>query len=272
MREDSAVLQSAGLSAEIALRRPSEGLVNLVAASDSLRTARLLGIAAGPIIEGPTTNLVESYVRGDDLVVAYEGSSQWPIRVDALWRLTTPSVTEKVLAAVDLIVSIRTHVLDARPDLAVESVVPSSGVFRLPTGKSAACEPLGAGAAVPTVVGPESGAGCLLFRLPGLDLTYAEMVHPTDFQRDELSCRTQGGGTLHIAHRLFRTNLEKGVILRARVRGLFAKRQGDAETAAACYAAFASAEPPLAPREPSSLPARNGGASLIGGMRPPHVP
>ena len=54
-----------------------------------------------------------------------------------------------------------------------------------------------------------------------------------------------GGDMLRIAHRLFRTNLEKGVILRARVRSVFLARRGDTAAAAQCYAAFATADPPL---------------------------
>jgi len=39
--------------------------------------------------------------------------------------------------------------------------------------------------------------------------------------------------------------LEKGVLLRTRVRGAFLRREGDARLAAALYAAFAAADPPL---------------------------
>jgi hypothetical protein len=71
------------------------------------------------------------------------------------------------------------------------------------------------------------------------------MVHPADFQRDELEWDGRYGGVWRVAHRLFCTNLEKGVILRARVRGVFFARQGDVAAAAECYAAFAAADPPL---------------------------
>ena len=54
-------------------------------------------------------------------------------------------------------------------------------------------------------IAPPDGTGCLLFRMPGSDLTYVEMVHPADFQHDELSWDASGGDTLRIAHRLFRT-------------------------------------------------------------------
>ena len=115
----------------------------------------------------------------------------------------------------------------------------------MPSPQSAACAPLALAPRRRQSIGPESGAGCLLFRLPDVDLSYVEMVHPADFQHDELSPGRPGGGALRIAHRLFRTSLEKGVILRARVRGVFVNRRDDAEAAAECYAAFAAADPPL---------------------------
>jgi hypothetical protein len=179
------------------------------------------------------------------MIVAYEESSRSPVRVDAVWRAVAPAAAANSLAAVDLIVSVRTHLLDTHPNLAVESVVPASDVFRLSASQSAVCEPLGLADKGPIAIDPDRGAGCLLFRLPGDLVSYAEMVHPADFQHDELSRGVSGDRTLHIAHRLFRTSLEKGVILRARVRGIFVDRRDDARAAAACYAAFAAADPPL---------------------------
>ena len=244
LRELDAVLQCGGLSAKIAFSRPSDGMVNVVVADHRLGAARLLGIGVGPAVESQGTCPIESYVRGPDLAVAYEASGQWPVRVDALWRAIAPATPDKFLAGVDLIVSVRTHLLDAHPNLAVQSVVPASDVFRLAGPCGAACEPLALSAAAPTIIGPDNGGGCLLFRLPKVDLTYLEMVHPADFQHDELS-GSESGGPLRIAHRLFRMTLEKGVILRARIRGVFMNRQQDAEVAAECYASLAAADPPL---------------------------
>ena len=78
-----------------------------------------------------------------------------------------------------------------------------------------------------------------------VDLTYVEMIHPADFQHDAVGEDNPEGRTLRITHHLFRTNLEKGVILRARVRGVFLSQQNDAKVVAQCYARFAAADPPL---------------------------
>jgi hypothetical protein len=94
------------------------------------------------------------------------------------------------------------------------------------------------------VMEPASGPGCLVFRLSGLSLSYIEMVHPADFRHDELM-PGPARGALRLEHRLFPQTLEKGVILRARVRGAFVPRADDLRIAAESYRAFASAEPPL---------------------------
>jgi hypothetical protein len=274
LKKSTAVLHLGALSASITSLRPDDGLTNVIVGGNHLARARLLGIALSRAIETATADAVESYVRGADMIVVYEESSRWPVRVDTVWRAVAPAAPAQFLAAVDLIVSVRTHLLDMRPDLAVQSVIPSSDVFRLPNSRSAACDPLTPVdkqpvGKEPTVITPETGAGCLLFRFPGLDFSYIEMVHPADFEHDEvasgvgdpdvgmavalpsLSLRGEAAvqlppqHVLRIAHRLFRTTLEKGVILRARVRGVFVNRHDDARSAADCYAAFATADPPL---------------------------
>lgn len=240
----TASLRLPGFCAEINLTHPREGLLNVVVAGQRLSEAHLLGIASSSLADAGSAHPVEHYVRGADLVVAYESPSQWPVRVDALWRASAPTAADRVLAMVDLIVSVRASVLDSNPELPVQSAIPSKEVLRL-QGPGSVWAPLFLTAAAPKTINREDGVGCLLFRMPDTDLTYVEMVHPADFQRDELSRGSSGSNTLCIAHQLFRTSLEKGVILRARVRGIFVKQPGDTEIAADCYAAFAASEPPL---------------------------
>ena len=89
------------------------------------------------------------------------------------------------------------------------------------------------------------GPGCLLFRRRDTEISYVEMIHPADFQRDALSVGTETTGPVLLRHRLFRQSLEKGVILRARLRGIFCATENDTSIAAEAYHAFAATEPPL---------------------------
>ena len=230
---------------ELDSARPHDGFTNVAVAGQSLPAARLLGLIASSSAVPMNTPPTETYVRGPDLIVAYEKPGQWPVRVDCLWRAMPSGAGDQFLAAVELVVSVRTRAFDSQPELAVSSVVPAKEVFRLPSLDSDGWAPLCPTTAAPTTMGPDSGTGCLLFRTPDLDLSYVEMVYPADFQYDELRRDESGGDVARITHRLFRTNLEKGVILRARVRGIFLKRPDDLQIAAQCYAAFAGADPPL---------------------------
>ena len=234
-----------GLVARLDLTRPADGLLDIVVVGKPWHAARLLGVVAAPLPEHAADTPTESHVRGADLVVAYEASAHRPVRVDALWRAVAPAVGDKFLAAADLIISVRTHLLDSRPELAVQGVLPACEIVRLTALDPIACQPVPYPANAPIVIGRENGVGCLLFRPLGHALSYAEMVHPADFQRDELPCGAPGSHEVRIAHQLFPMSLEKGVILRARVRGIFVPRVDDARIAAECYAAFTAADPPL---------------------------
>ena len=211
----TAGLQLNDLRATADLTRPCDGLADVVVAGQPIAAARLLGVAAFSTAVASNIQPLENHVRGVDLLVAYKEPGQWPVRVDALWRATTPRATDRILAMVDLIVSVRTESLDSHPELLVQSVVPAGEVLGLRI--SDPMRPQTLTVTAPMTIQPADGMGGLLFRLPGTDLTYVEMVHPVYFQCDELSPCDSGGNLLRIAHRLFRTCLEKGVILR-RVR------------------------------------------------------
>jgi hypothetical protein len=244
-QENTATVHLNDFQATANLARLHDGLAKVIIAGQPFPAARLLGIVASLTAAADDAAPMEHYVRGADLIIAYEKPGPCPIRVDCSWRATAPVATEPFLAAVDLVVSVRAYALDGHPEMAVSSTVPANEVLRLQTLGSDSWAPLCLTIATPTTIGPDRGTGCLLFRMPGLDLSYVEMAHPADFQYDELQRDASQSNVACIAHRLFRTNLEKGVILRAQVRGIFLKRTDDMESAARCYAAFAGVDPPL---------------------------
>jgi len=239
----NARLHIAPLTAAIDLLRPALGLAELACEAHFLGNARVLGVELPSSAAVRTDSLLECYVRGSDLVAAYKESDNWPVRVDATWRAGSSLVSNGPLARVELVVSVRTERLDSRPELSVQTAVPTGDVLRLVDAGNARFESLGRKG--PCVIDPEGGPGCLVFRLAGSDLSYAEMVHPTDFVEDRLSGMGESQPIFELRHRLFQDPLEKGVILRARVCGMLLRRDDDTRTAAQCYAAFSAAEPPL---------------------------
>ncbi|NUQ61401.1 MAG: hypothetical protein HUU20_02865 [Pirellulales bacterium] len=187
---------------------------------------------------------IEAYVRANQLVLAYSASEAWPIQLDARWIARTGLAGEPV-ATWDLIVSVHTDLLDSRPELGVVSTLGCSAGLRLldAAGRFAELD-------LPTeqtaVIGPAGGPGCVLFRFPKGQFSYAEMVHPADFHHDEvLTLKSNESCTAKISHRLFVESLEKGVVLRARIRGVVLPRDADCRLAADAYWAFAAADPPL---------------------------
>jgi hypothetical protein len=245
LKGQSARLQCDRLEATVDLLRPAEGLVGICWAAGRLSGAQVLGIVIPWLPTGDARSCIECYVRGTDLRAAYEQPASQPLRVDACWRLLRPKPSEEYVVALELVVSVRADLPDSRPELAVQSELSSSETLRLVDAETFGYKRLAPPPQVPMDMQPEDGPGCLLFRLAGKELSYAEMVHPADYRRSELLGRAEDGGTMRVSHPLFDQRLEKGVILRARVRGLFLPCEADTRIAAACYTAFAVAEPPL---------------------------
>jgi len=232
-------------SATVDLRKPDRGLTDFQIGGHRLSGTELLGLSWPAPQVDLRSELVECYHRGPDLIAAYCESAAWPVRVDARWRVAPSTEVAAVLAIVDLIVSVRTELLESWPELAVRSSIPSREVLGLTGAESAHFAPFPDIAAVPVVVNSERGPGCWLFRFLDTELSYGEMVHPADFQRSDLKRPAGLAAAVEVRHRLFAERLERGVILRARVRGVLVDAVDDARQVAGCYAAFAAADPPL---------------------------
>lgn len=210
-------LQMPGFAAMVSADHPANGLTDITVSDVPWPCARLLGVAA-PSLPGGTTVLVDWHARGADLVAAYEPTRQRPIRVDIVWRVLSASAGG-VLPSIDLIVSVRTELLDARPDVRVESLL-THGEVR--------------GTEIPWFDSSE------------LPWDYVEMVHPADLRRSELLVETDPVAGTRVRHHLFvPESLEKGVILRSRTRGAIMPRDADPLMIDRCYAVFSAAEPPL---------------------------
>jgi len=238
-------LQSGPLNASLDLTRPADGIYGIRLDDHPLPVVRLLAVAVPALSVGDAGSLADCHVRNGDLIAAYAASEDYPVRVDVLWRARHPLPNEEFLAAVELVLSVRTLLLAAPAELTVHSELEATETLRLLDASSARYEPADVPANASLAMQPAAGLGCLLFRQPGLPLSYAEMIHPADFRNDDLA-KGPGPTAMCLSHRLFPGRLEKGVILRARLRAVVVSRTEDTRIAAACYAAFAAGEPPLA--------------------------
>lgn len=214
----SARLEVPGVTALIESRRPRLGLTAIVVQNTEWAETRLLGVS-GPALTSPPASVADWHVRGSDLLATYELASPYSASVDLCWHAEVGKEGDPWFARVDFLVSVRTDKLDWRHEICAESAI------------SAASSQL-------------VRQRCSCFSLNRL--SYAEFVHPADLYCDEPiepPCRP---GRLVLRRRLFRAeSLEKGVILRARARGLFLPAAVAPATVETCYENFIAADPPL---------------------------
>jgi len=187
--------------------------------------ASILGLQLGTTLLdiGGAVEPTESYVRGGDLVATYNETEARPLRVQAYWHLAELARLPRYDDArmIELQVSINTSLLDLRPTLDVVTTT-MAPVERLSIGEASAW----------------------LIRLPHVPYTYIEIPHPRDCARTAFA-PAAGEVQATLRHTLFGRKLEKGVIMRGRVRGALVPRDSDVAAAEALVDDLLEAAPPL---------------------------
>ncbi len=242
-------LQSDRLCATIDLQRPEAGLGSLSLDGQPVG-GQILGVElpssalqALPVGSSEDTGFqVDAYVRGHDLVTTYSANTSWPFRTQLYWRVLPAGAVSRI-AAIELIVSVQTQLLDSQPRLRSISQLCGESIERLLDAQAARMGP------ATGAMSPRDGTSCVRLRAEGGAVAYAEMVHPLDFTESTLESRHTPSGALMkswwLRHQLLSEKLEKGVILRARVLGVFLNLPDDAIDVAGNYDEFARSEPPL---------------------------
>jgi hypothetical protein len=193
---------------------PLQGL-SILHLPSGLRLPRLLGVeiidAVGlgqkPLAE--TGFLPEVVCRHDILWVRYAPTPSRPVECQARWRVHSENIL----------------------DLEVSALTPGKWDGLLVQTCS---QPGSREIATLEIEAPP----ILLYRPAGLAWTYAEMCHPHDGVG-----MTRDAATGAVRFQLFGHDLEKGVILRGRLRGLWLPREQDETTVRQEYARFVK-EPP----------------------------
>lgn len=234
------------LSALVDPRQPHRGLHDVKIDGSWLREVEMLGVTLTPRGATPTPP-ADWYVRVGDLVVNYANVPHAEMRTEVYWR-SVARTSPPAVGLVELMISVQTNLLDSRPQLTTRSQLLADEVLELVDAARAEFAP------VPSLpLGQQhrlvaDRPRCLLLRLGGSDLSYAEMVHPADSGQSEIrriSDEKKAPGHYELRHHLFAAGLEKGVILRARVLGGLLERAGDQAAATQHFQTFAAAAPPL---------------------------
>jgi hypothetical protein len=191
--------------------------------------------------DGSPRDVVESYVRGVDLVATYAPLATGDLRPQIYWRVIRSSDPPGV--GVEVIVSIETNLLDSDPAGGATSLVSADSILSL--GESGQFRPLDLDRNAAWDAQPPEDAGALLFRLVGGRCSYLEMAHPLDFCEASLSGEVGQPPRARSRFSLFRERLERGVIRRCRLRGLLLPPAQDTPAAVALYREFSASPLPL---------------------------
>lgn len=233
-----AQLELGPLAAFVDLPDPARGIQEIRLDAAKIR-ANLLGVLLG---QKGGASPVEAYVRGRDFVATYPPVAGRAMRIQIYWRCH--SAANRL--ALELQVSVQTDELGIATPVIVASQLEAVEAWRLTDPAVGQFAPLSLAAARQQLL-PNDGPGCLLLRLPAAPWSYAEMIHAADFQQDSVAFAASSSGArlASIEHRLFPGTLEKGVILRARLRGVFLHASEAAVETAKDYSSFLRGPLPL---------------------------
>lgn len=230
----TAQLQTPQLRATVDLLNPQAGLGQLVVRDESIN-GFVLGIASGTTTTLTKQEVSEAFIRGGDLVVTYAATDKRPTSLQIYWRAT---VNEQGVLLLDTILSLETDLLESFPDLMAITQLPAAAAWALSDDESTTEK-----IAINTQQSINLSDAPLLLQSSQLDWSYAESPHPDDRGESQLMRSTEESFT--IKRQLGGRFLEKGVIRRLRIRGVFLPKADDFELAGQCLAGLETETPPL---------------------------
>jgi hypothetical protein len=230
------------LTAQVDVEYPSHGVCQIRYQDTSFAGAQILGVITS---DGKTDRQElpgEYHVRGTDLIALYDEPGGARVTRDIYWRAVSDEETH--LCGLELWLSAETQLLDSDPHLFSRSKLPPGDVFQLTGGNTGGFSEIADRPGEQVALTRDESVGVLLIRPARRSWSYCEMVHPADFHRSTMDAIEDGRMELSTSF-FVHERLEKGVIRRARVRGLFLPRRDDIAQALVAYRAFAASKLPL---------------------------
>lgn len=228
-----AIYKSADLSFALDILRPCDGLQDLQFNENTVSGLTSLQISPEPPTPKSGETVIESYVRGDDLLVNY---AQTPART-ARPQIEWTSIHTADVHGVQATIAMYTSLLDSDPTVRTRSVFPAGSLVQPLADGSGEVHELSAGDQVQA-----DSLSAFIFRPEGADWSYAEILFPSDFQGAAIVKSSDG---LAMEFSLFPEFLEKGVIRKGRIQALFLQRSNDVATVLAAHERLANAPAPL---------------------------
>lgn len=278
----AATLAAGEFTAQVAVDQPGRGVHDIAWAGKPIEMARswLALREASPRPWERIGEIEDVYIRGRDLVAVYAETEAHPLRYIVYWRALEEDQLRGAAAGVDVVVSVQTSVLDIKSTAYVSSQfgvdeawasAPPDRQWRQIAAETRRERPgdrhdrdeLLAAAQQRIASATASRDDTFLFHLAGGMWSCGEMIHPRDrmtsyadvFQFPGVpplgmnpADWNSDGEMLRAAtsnHSILGLRMEKGVLLRARLRAVLARRENAKEVVAACREAFEHAELPL---------------------------
>jgi hypothetical protein len=185
---------------------------------------------AAPLTErAPTSELVDSFVRGSDLVASYARTPPLTVAPQIYWRASFHESLSAV--GIEIVLSMHTDLLDSQPFSTINSIGFDCELFHAEELDSPSFGQLTETQAPARFDADHSSQNLFVLRNRRLGISYAEMVHPGDFVAAEIDFRGEKFGSYQIHSLFFPERLEKGVIRRGRICGWFLPAENDLQNA-----------------------------------------
>lgn len=213
---------------------PNRGISELVLDGKRFDTCKFLQLHFPGKTASAPEPVAEAYIRGDDFVVTYTQPPERTIRPQVYWRSLQFGDST---FGVQVILSTQTDQLASEPESSVVSVFRQADVFSVNAENLQPIERSNAAQRDPDfctfLIRPHS--------IP--EWSFVQIISPTDLS--DSFVRNTADGNLEIGFHLFRHELEKGVIRRGQVCGVFLPRHNDQQSATEIYEQLRDWRPPL---------------------------
>lgn len=235
-------VQFGDFAAQVDLESPSQGVCHIRYQGSDFAGAQVLRVIPSDGATDRRESPSDCHVRGKDLIALYDEAGDDPVSREIYWRTLSDEGSD--ICGLELWLSAETQLLDSDPHLASGTRLPPCELSHLASGDTGGLTEIDTRQRGHVMLTRDTSTGVLLFRPVGVPWSYCEMVHPADF--DRYAINTFEDGRIEITSSFFsRERLEKGVIRRTRVRGLFVARGDDVAQAVEAYRQFAASQLPL---------------------------
>jgi hypothetical protein len=264
---NAASLRLGSFSAAVKIDQPELGIHGVAWGGAPIAAVEkwLAFTEAGPSSSRRLREIEDAYIRGRDLVTIYAETRDHPLRYVLYWRALDEAALCGAAAGLDVVASVQTSVLDAKPKAFLSSQsrvdeawasAPPVRFWRNLSPRSLpdrALEKEERHRMASEVIADARAArdDAFLFELAESPWAYAEMIHPRDQMLSYAMVHEFSDVAMpavriaHPSHHILGLPLEKGVLLRARLRVLLMPRDNAGEIADRSREQFERAELPL---------------------------